>query len=225
MLRIPLPLLLLLLVGCGGANVVVESDFPEPLVEPLPLHMGVYYSPEFLQYSHIEQKNEQSAEHQITTGPSQVKLFDRLFNQFFVKTTPLRRLPSAEHPAPVTAVIMPQVEELQFTVPQDTRREVFEVWIKYKISLLSPAGDLLMEWPLAAYGKTPVAFMKSRDEALEQAGIVALRDAGAHFTISFTRLPKIQRWLDTQLGRPAQTAGEEVSVTAKIDGKAEEKER
>lgn len=214
--RIIAPLLMLVLAGCGGANVVVESDFPEPLVEPLPLHMGVYYSPEFRQYNHKEQKDEKSPEHHITTGPTQVKLFKRLFNNFFAATTELTSLPTAEKPAAVAAVIVPEVEELQFTVPRDTRSEVFEVWLKYKINLYSPTGELIMDWPVSAYGKTPVAFMKSRDEALEQAAIVALRDAGAHFTISFTRLPKLQRWLDTQLGRPSHNSGGDPPVTAKV---------
>ena len=51
--------------------------------------------------------------------------------------------------------------------------------------------------------------MKSRDKALEQAAIVALRDAGAYFTISFSRLPKLQNWLDTQIVKPEQTTSDE----------------
>ena len=29
------------LSGCGSTQVIVESDFPTPLIEPLPLRMGV----------------------------------------------------------------------------------------------------------------------------------------------------------------------------------------
>ena len=36
-----------------------------------------------------------------------------------------------------------------------------------------------------------------------------LRDAGAYFTISFSRLPKLQNWLDTQIVKPEQTTSDE----------------
>ena len=188
---------------------VVESDFPEPLVEPLPLHMGVYYSKEFREFSHEEKADKKSPEHRITTGPTQIKLFNRLFKKFFVRTTELASLPTADKPLQLNAVLAPEVEELQFTVPRDTKREVFEVWVKYKIKLYSPSGDPILDWSIPAYGKTPTAFMKSRDKALEQAAIVALRDAGAYFTISFSRLPKLQRWLETQIVRPEKTMPDE----------------
>lgn len=200
------PIFILMLTGCGGANVVVESDFPEPLVDSLPLQMGVYYSKEFREFSHEEKKDKKSPGHRITTGASQVKLFNRLFKNFFESTTELTSLPTADHPLPLNAILAPEVEELQFTVPRDTNSEVFEVWVKYKMKLYSPQGDLILDGSIPAYGKTPVAFMKSRDKALEQAAIVALRDAGAHFTISFSRLPKLQRWLDTQMVKPSEKA-------------------
>lgn len=203
MIRIIAPFLILILTGCGGANVVVEGDFPEPLVEPLPLHMGVYYSKEFRDYSYEEKEDKRSVGDRITTGASQVKLFNRLFDKFFAQTTKLSKLPTEEKPVQLNAVLAPEVEELQFTVPRDTRSKVFEVWMKYRMNLYSPRGELILDWPISAYGKTPVAFMKSRDQALEQAAIIALRDAGAHFTISFSRLPKLQRWLDTQIEKPS----------------------
>lgn len=197
--------LIVLLTGCGGADVIVKSDFPEPLVDTLPLHIGVYYSEEFRQFVH-EEKEEKAPTHRIETGATQVQLFDRLFTKFFSQTSQLTQLPTIAAPVKMNGVIAPEVEELQFTFPRDTNSNVFEVWVKYKIKLYSPEGDLLLDWSIPAYGKTPKAFMKSREEALQQATVVALRDAGAHFTISLSRNPKLQSWLDAQLGKPPAKA-------------------
>ena len=47
------------------------------------------------------------------------------------------------------------------------------------------------DWTLTAYGKTPTAFLQSDEEAVNLAAVVALRDAGANFATSFTRVPDI----------------------------------
>lgn len=191
-------LLVSLLVGCGGTVVNVDGRFPDPLVEPIPLKMGVFYSDQFRNYNH-QIADRKKGSYNISTGSSQVRLFDTLLNEFFAGTRQLSALPSITKPVAVDAVLAPEVEELQFTIPRETRTQVFEIWIKYRINLYSGQGDPLLNWPITAYGKTPKAFMKSREEALEQAAVEALRDAGANFATSFSRLPELRRWLDAEL--------------------------
>src|SRR5690606_14045889 len=43
-----------LLAGCGGASVQVPPDLPVPLVQPLPLKMGVHLPEELRGYVHRE---------------------------------------------------------------------------------------------------------------------------------------------------------------------------
>ncbi len=195
-------ILVALLIGCGGTVVHVDGHFPDPLVEQMPLKMGVYYSEEFRNYNY-EIEDKKKGNYSISTGSSQVRLFDTLFAQFFSETRQLSVLPSNSAPIKVNAVLAPEVEELQFTIPRETRSQIFEVWVKYKMRLYSAAGAPLLNWPITAYGKTPKAFMKSREEALEQAAIVALRDAGANFATSFNRVPKLRRWLNDELNKGA----------------------
>ncbi len=207
-----------LLVGCGGTVVNVDGRFPDPLVEPIPLKMGVFYSDQFRNYNHqIEDKNK--GNYSISTGSSQVRLFDTLLNKFFTDTRQLSTLPSSTQPVALNAVLAPEVEELQFTIPRETRSQVFEIWVKYRMNLYSGQGDPLLNWPITAYGKTPKAFMKSREEALEQAAIVALRDAGANFATSFSRLPKLRRWLDAELTKEGDNI--EVSTRQQDGSKAD----
>ena len=42
---------------------------------------------------------------------------------------------------------------------------------------------------MPAYGKTPDAFMASKSSAIEEAAVIALRDAGAKLMLDFYRIP------------------------------------
>jgi hypothetical protein len=51
---------------------------------------------------------------------------------------------------------------------------------------------------MPAYGKTPDVFMSSKEKAIEQATIIALRDAGAKLLLDFYRIPALNQWLAAQ---------------------------
>jgi hypothetical protein len=68
-------------------------------------------------------------------------------------------------------------------------------------------GAPIADWTMPAYGKTPTAFMQSDEGAVRLAAIVALRDAGAHFASSFTRVPDVAHWL-AGLPRVGESGGE-----------------
>jgi hypothetical protein len=71
------------------------------------------------------------------------------------------------------------------------------------------------DWTLTAYGKTPTAFLQSDEEAVNLAAVVALRDAGANFATSFTRVPDIATWMTE--GLPPSPKEEAKSAEATDD--------
>ena len=183
----------LVLAGCGGANVLVETTVPNLLVEPLPLTMGVHFDASLTDYVH-EEELEQHGNFRIELGSTQVPVFERVFDAMFART---ERVESLDAPgAAVDAIIVPVVEELQFSIPAQTRSDFFEIWIKYKIDIYQPDGELVASWPLPAYGKSNsrnFGFMESAsDLGLNEATIWALRDAAAHFAFYFPRAPEIR---------------------------------
>jgi hypothetical protein len=48
---------------------------------------------------------------------------------------------------------------------------------------------------MPAYGKTPDSFMLSKTNAIEEATVIALRDAGAKLMLDFYRIPSVYNWL------------------------------
>ena len=176
--------------GCQGANVVVSTDVPTPLVEPIPLRVGVFFDESLKGYVH-EETLEDHGSFRIELGSVQVPVFERVFDALFEETVALA---SAEASDGVAAVIVPVFEELQFSIPAQTRGEFFEVWIKYRIDVYEPDGKLVASWPLPAYGKSNernFGFMEdSHGSGLTEASVWALRDAAAHLAFYLPRVPE-----------------------------------
>ena len=197
------------LVGCGPAHVVVEGHFPPPLIEPLPLTIGVWYGPGFAEHEFFDEtKSRNESSWIVETGAAQVQMWDKLLAGMFTK---LVHLPSKPVPgqtvANVDALLTPHVEELQYAIPAHTQIKVYEIWMRYRFELTSPAGAPIAQWEMTSYGKTPTAFLQTDQEAVNFAAVMALRDAGANFATNFDRVPAVQDWLrgkslETEAAKP-----------------------
>jgi hypothetical protein len=95
----------------------------------------------------------------------------------------------------VDAVLIPEVVELQYALPAQTNVKVYEIWIRYRLQLVTSGGDPIADWNMSAYGKTPTALLQTDQSAVNLAAVMALRDAGANFATSFGRVPEVQAWL------------------------------
>ncbi len=189
-----------LLPGCGPAHVVVEGKFPAPLIEPLPMTLGVWYGDDFAGHEFFdESKSRQESSWIVSTGVAQVQMWNTLLDGMFTKVVQLTRPPSAGQPvANVDAILVPHVEELQYAIPRHTKVKVYEIWMRYRFELLSAGGTPVAEWNMTSYGKTPTGFLQSDQEAVNLAAVMALRDAGANFATNFTRVPAVRNWLQEQ---------------------------
>ena len=195
-------LLLCLLSGCGPAEVVVQGNFPAPTMERLPLTLGVWYSPEFSNHEFFEEaKTRTESSWLVRTGQAQVEMWDTLLDGMFEKVVHMTGKPGPDQMNPtVDAVLIPEVTELQYAIPAQTNVKVYEIWIRYHFQLVTTEGDPIADWSMPAYGKTPTAFLQTDQAAVNLAAVMALRDAGANFASTFTRVPGVQAWLQDRLG-------------------------
>lgn len=190
-------LLALVLVGCA-THVEVTGNFPAPLTQALPLSAVVVFDNAFRTHRF---ESVEGREVSIDVGQTQVDLFTAVINSMFRETNISDVMPS--HTS-ADLILVPKVEDVQISMPYQSKLNVFEVWIKYNLQVYDRNGEPVADWIMSAYGKTPTKFLKSDSEALNQAAIVALRDAGAHFVIGFTRVPEISHWLHNQAARAAR---------------------
>jgi hypothetical protein len=195
---IVLLMICLLLAGCGTKEVVVSGNFPDPLMAPLPVTLGVWYSPEFANHEFFDEaKGRAESDWLVRTGEAQVQMWDKLLNGMFLRVAKMDGKPAPQQMNPaVDAVLIPRIVELQYAIPAHTNVKVYEIWMRYGFELVTTNGDPIADWTMTAYGKTPTAFLQSDQEAVRLAGVVALRDAGAHFVTSFQNVPEVAQWLE-----------------------------
>lgn len=183
-----------LLPGCEQSlTMETKTDVPIPLMTKLPLKMGVYYDDKFRNYTY-EENSEDRPNWAIKSGNSQVELFDQVLPSMFQDVSHVDSI-SGGSDSTIDGIVAPEVEEMQFSLPNETKSDLYEVWIKYKVKLLNPNGDVVADWPVTGYGKSSTEFLKSRDKGLQAAINSAFRDAGAKLSLNFTRVPSIRQWL------------------------------
>lgn len=204
--------LTLLGAGCAGKQVVVEGNFPTPLLDPLPVTLGVIYPSTFARHEFFDEaKGRAESDWLVKTGEAQVEFWDILFSGMFEDVVHIRDWETVQsRGADIDGVIIPAIAELQYTIPTHTNVKVYEIWMRYQLRLVdisalhqqddgalsSNPEERLATWPVTAYGKTPTAFLQTDEEAVNLAAVVALRDAGAHFVTTFGANAGVATWLD-----------------------------
>lgn len=189
--------LLLLVAGCGVNNVVIEGNFPTPNVSQLPVTVAVYYDDALRNFSYIEYSETGQEEYNIESGISHIELFNAVLPAMFSNVIVVDNLDEARERG-VDAVFAPAIEEFQLALPAKTKLDVYEVWIKYNMRLLSAEGDYIADWVLTSYGKTPTATFRSVEAAINDAAVVALRDLASSFSLSFSQVPEVRDWLSNR---------------------------
>ena len=192
--------LVLVMTGCASSlTLETRLDVPVPLTTQMPLTVAVYYPDEFSNYAYTEDTEDRPS-WSIQCGTSQVDLFDRVLSSMFANVVQVDGV-SYQGSQPPDIILVPEVEDMQFALPQETRTDLYEAWIKYRILLYYPDGRRVGEWPIHGYGKTTTELMKGRDEGLNMAINSAFRDIGAKFTIGFGRSDPFRQWqADKQAG-------------------------
>jgi len=190
LLTIPILTLLLAASGCG-TNVTVKGDFPDPLSTPLALNAGLVLDQEFQQHVYADQENRKLT---FAIGAAQTAMLRSIGKGLF---TQVHELDAVSARGGEDLILVPSVEEIQVAMPFETQLKVFEVWLKYNISVYDGQGQPVADWIMTAYGKTPSRFLSSDEDALNQAAVVALRDAGARLLVEFRRVPEIHAWLQS----------------------------
>jgi len=182
----------LLTQGCS-TNVLVVGAYPPALIQTLPYSTGLVLNNSFTNYSFTREKDDKRIT--ITLGGSQTELLSQIFGDMFLKVTPFQAIPQAGKNN-LDLLIVPHIEKLQLSMPDETSINIFEVWIKYKLEIFDHSGTLITEWFVSSYGRTQTRFLKSQEAALNQATTSALRDAGTQIITGFNEVPKIRDWIN-----------------------------
>ena len=180
--------------SCGTSSIVIEGQYPSPNVTKIPLSIGVIYPHELIDFNYVEYSEIGEEEYRVQSGQSHRDLFDTLLPSMFERVVVLDSIESAVSQE-VDIVFLPAIEEFQLALPSKTKLDVFEVWVKYNLRISDSEGKGIADWILTSYGKTPTRTMRSVENSINQAAVVALRDFASSFTLGFSQVPEIRQWL------------------------------
>jgi hypothetical protein len=175
-------LLLPLLAGCDQA-LIVPTTFPEPVIEPLPLDIALHFTDEFANYRYREDVPG-DAKWDIELGKANVALFESVSRRLFRSATRVSERPSGAEAARFNAIVEPSVAAFEFSLPSQSATDQYSVWIRYTVKVFLPDGTELTAWNISAYGESDSTLLRPA-RSMEQATILALRDAAAMLTVNF----------------------------------------
>ena len=166
-----------LVSGCGGGSMTLETPtFPTPLVDKIPMNVGLRLTPDMYRFSHEEQVFGKET-WSVDFGDANARLFNQLFGHMFTEVT---ELTADDNPdvLPIDALVETSIDAFEFSVPEQTSSNSFAVWIRYRLKVYDKRGDMIANWPVSAYGKSETELLGAT-EALERAALLAMRDAAA----------------------------------------------
>jgi len=187
-------LMLLSLLGACANTVVVKGYIPEPLVEKLPLTASLNYTETFKAYTY-EETEKRRALKSLNFATAQITMFDNIFSQ-------LVNLVDLDVPGK-DLVIEPEILDLQYTAPRETKLNLYEVWLKYRLKITGANNEEIADWVVKGYGKTPTGLLTSASAAFNAATNIALRDVGAQLSLGFAKQDSIARLVNTPVNSDA----------------------
>lgn len=194
-----------LLAGCASNVKMAPPTIPVPLVNKIPVSVGLRIPENFDNFVH-EESTFGREEWSIDLGGSNAALFKQLLGHMFESVTVVGE---ADNPAlmDLDALIEPSIDAFEFSTPTQSKTESFAVWIRYRIKVYDREGTLISNWPVSAYGKSQTTTM-NKDEALERAAVLAMRDAAALMIMKFDKVTRISELADeAPVGVPSSLPG------------------
>ena len=112
--------LLALFAGCGTTEFEARPAIPTPLVEKIPVVIGVYMAPEFREKVYREERD--GADVAIALGKAQTEGFTRLMDAMFLRTVQVAWTDAGARTDPaIRGVLEPVLDDVAFVTPTDSR--------------------------------------------------------------------------------------------------------
>jgi hypothetical protein len=192
--RVLTMMMLATLCACAASTVEVSGSYPSPTIQRIPLTLGVYYSDALRNYTYTERSQTGDDEYYVESGQTHMELFNTVLPAMFENVVLLDD-PAQADAMGVDAIFMPSIDEFQLGMPQKTRLEAYEVWVKYNMRLTGTDGSYIADWVMTAYGNATVGGLSTAESGINDAAVAALRDLASNFSISFTAVPDVRDWL------------------------------
>jgi hypothetical protein len=201
-------LLSLFAAGCSSNVTVANPTIPAPHIERLPLDVALRIPAEFHNFVHEENVLGRES-WTINLGAANAAFFEQLFAYMFDNVIILGPDDNALDYT-FDALVEPEIEGFEFSVPNQSKTDSFAVWIRYRLEVYDSAGNSASAWTVSAYGKSQKEGLGG-SKALQRAALLAMRDAAALILLRMNKATKIGALADGPIdfGNADASAGAE----------------
>jgi hypothetical protein len=216
--RALITVIILLIAGCSvERNVKLDARLPlTPVFRQIPLHIGVYYSPEFIEYTrNIEfisvgcgpngGRVNSGFYYKFPVGTASTDLFDQIVTSMFTTVTRTSAAPPyLNNTQPVDGILEPLIESFEWysVCPNALSTGIHIAQVNYVVNFYNgPDGKLVASLRVSGKGSEKLRFCLGgcKDSiASEQ----AMQDAMAMFMIDFQERQEVRQWLSSHAVMP-----------------------
>jgi hypothetical protein len=130
----------------------------------------------------------------INLGRANATFFEQLFGYMFENVIILGPDDDALDYT-FDALVEPQIEGFEFSVPNQSKTDAFAVWIRYRMQIFDSVGNNASTWTVSAYGKSQKEGLGGA-KSLQRAAVLAMRDAAALILLQMNKSTKISALAD-----------------------------
>lgn len=165
------------LIGGCTQNVRPPETFPTPVIQQLPLRVGLYQDRLFRNYVH-QAASEMGRAWVVDLESIHKTLFKTVLSALFSEVIELENRPGTyRQPSGLQAIIEPQIQTFSLQTPSGSASPFYRASVAYLLTIYSPQGEPLGSWPVQGQGKGRSSWMQAR-RAVTGAVTDALRDVG-----------------------------------------------
>ena len=209
--------LALLPLGCThtlNINITEIGNYSQPLIEPLPINVGVYYGNAFSTYKTTQENffADPSAYSQdigvtriskIQLGEANVALFDYILSNAFENLTLVQHFPNeSENLKNIELIIEPKLSNYIYSERQVYFEPAAWVRVEYTINFYSPEGLQISTWTISGQSSRNIILhgieLLSGHTYCVELTQLAMREVVAQFFAGFCNQRDIKKLFDEQ---------------------------
>jgi hypothetical protein len=172
----------------------------EPRPDPVPLRIGVYYSPEFRSFTYRHHFSDTA----WILGKPSVRLLHEALTLLFIEVVEVPRPGSGPSlRADLAGTIEPRIVSAEAVYRSEEHLKaglaVQPVHITYGFTVYSPRGESVASWDVTGRGTGPAGTNPlPATSVLRWNFEYAMREAAWNLTSGFREIPEVRRWLAGQ---------------------------
>jgi hypothetical protein len=191
------------LLGCThtlNINVTEIDNYPQPLIEPLPINVGVYYGDDFRTYK-TTQINGYPEEFtricNIRLGKANISLFDTIMHSVFENVTSLQHFPNElVNLKNIDLILEPKISDYTYIAVELAWPEA-TIYITYEIKFYLPDGKQISTWTISGKSYLPprseTGVIVHGKRSIIKLTKLAMREVAAQFFTGFCDQDQIDK--------------------------------